>query len=305
MSRVAVVHLVRAANGLGALSSFLESYLANPGGLDHDLVLVFKGFDKSVTPRDYLSMLSGVEYRDFHVNDDGFDLTAYRKAMRKLGGFDYYCFLNSFSRLIDDDWLAKLHNQAARQGVGISGATGSYQSMSPGLSLGISKSVKKLLSGQELARGQWHNRAQRAVDVPKAVLRHGRSRLFFKPFPNHHIRTNGFMLSKRSLEAVRWPRVRSKRDAYLLESGRKSLTQQLLRRGLRAVVVGRDGVGYDTDQWIASNTFWQADQGNLLIDDNQTRQYRDGDEEARSRLSLFAWGLDLTREPLDPTAGSA
>jgi hypothetical protein len=305
MNRIAVVHLVRAQNGLGEFASFLESYVANHGGLDHDLVLVFKGFADRATPRDYLSLLSGVEYRDLHVTDDGFDLTAYRKAMRALRDFDYYCFLNSFSRPIDHDWLAKLHNQAARQGVGISGATGSYQSMSPALSLGISQSVKKLLSGQELARGQWHNRAKRAVNMPDAVLKHAQSRLSFKPFPNHHIRTNGFMLSRRSLEAVRWPRVRSKRDAYLLESGRRSLTQQLLRQGLRAVVVGRDGVGYDTDQWISSNTFWQADQGNLLIDDNQTRQYRDGDEQTRSRLSLYAWEQDLTRGPVDPTAAGA
>ena len=93
---------------------------------------------------------------------------------------------------------------------------------------------------------------------------------------------------------LHWPDVRTKSEAYKLESGKHSLTHQVLQAGKRAIVVGRDGIGYDKEQWIFSNTFWQRNQANLLVEDNQTRQYAQGTAETRKRLSLHAWRKDLT-----------
>ncbi len=44
MKRIAVIHLVRQANGLPAFRAFLDSYRRHPAGIAHQLVLLCKGF---------------------------------------------------------------------------------------------------------------------------------------------------------------------------------------------------------------------------------------------------------------------
>jgi hypothetical protein len=87
-----------------------------------------------------------------------------------------------------------------------------------------------------------------------------------------------------------------KQDAYKLENGRRSITRQLQRKGLRTLVVDRHGAVYDHEQWHHSRTFWQGDQEGLLVADNQTRWYADADADRRRLLSGFAWGPEA-----DPT----
>jgi hypothetical protein len=55
-------------------------------------------------------------------------------------------------------------------------------------------------------------------------------------------------------------------------------------------VVGRDGRAYDPTDWYRSHTFWEANQENLLIADNQTAEYEHGDQDTRTALSRYAWG---------------
>jgi hypothetical protein len=118
----------------------------------------------------------------------------------------------------------------------------------------------------------------------------GNHLLFFEPFPSHHIRTNAFMLTGEMCSRMRLGKLRSKVDAYRLESGRASITRQVERTGLRAVVVTRDGHSHRVAEWPASNVFWQRTQENLLVADNQTREYERGDPDLRMLLSRYAWG---------------
>jgi hypothetical protein len=60
--------------------------------------------------------------------------------------------------------------------------------------------------------------------------------------------------------------------------------------GLRPVMVGRDGTGYEKEHWHVANIFRQGNQENLLIADNQTDLYAAADGEKRAELSRFAWG---------------
>ncbi len=71
------------------------------------------------------------------------------------------------------------------------------------------------------------------------------------------------------------------------------------RSGLRAVVVARDGDIYDHGQWADNHTFWQGDQEELLIADNQTRLYANGSIDRRRLLSAYAWGRQAN--PSAPT----
>jgi hypothetical protein len=98
------------------------------------------------------------------------------------------------------------------------------------------------------------------------------------------------MLDRLALSRMELARAVDKRAAYLLESGRQSLTRRIQEQGLRAVVVGRDGRDYDVEEWPASRTFRSGDQGNLLVADNQTRDYQTASPSRRRRLSRDTWG---------------
>ena len=116
-----------------------------------------------------------------------------------------------------------------------------------------------------------------------------RHALSFPYFPNPHVRTNGFMIRHETMMSLH-PRVtRTKSQAYRFESGKNGMTRQILRMGLTACVVGRNGVIYEMDDWKDSETFWIAQQANLLISDNQTRRYEVADARGRRVYSWFAW----------------
>jgi hypothetical protein len=97
----------------------------------------------------------------------------------------------------------------------------------------------------------------------------------------------------RSLE--RTP-VRRKFDAFVVEGGRRSLTGQIAELGLRPLLAGADGLAYDVPDWARSGVFWQRGQENVLLEDNQTRAYRDSDLDLRRYYASFAWGTKA-----DPT----
>jgi hypothetical protein len=81
-----------------------------------------------------------------------------------------------------------------------------------------------------------------------------------------------------------------KLSALMLESGHDSVTNQLMRLGLRPIMVGRDGTGYEKEEWSTVNVFRQGNQENLLVADNQTDLYAMTDISGRGQLSGLAWG---------------
>lgn len=108
-------------------------------------------------------------------------------------------------------------------------------------------------------------------------------------FPNPHVRTNAFVIDRDLMTSLWWPAVKSKRQAWELESGRRSVTRQVQAEGLGVLVVGRQGV-FAPDDWPSSRTFRSGDQDNLLVADNRTRQWINALPADRVRLSGLAWG---------------
>ena len=296
MSDLAVIHLVRKRNGTAPFSRFLDSYRVHPAGASHDLVVVFKGFDPGGMA-EYDALLEGVPHKRIFVPDKGYDINAYFEAVERLE-FLHYCFFNSYSRILADGWLGKLYRWITTTGVGLVGATASYQSISSGHFAHIEKmnamptlqraraSAKIILADARpaafLAQRAWY-RILRAAGVWKPERD-------FPPFPNYHLRTNAFMGGRQTLRRVRVGPMRLKISAYKFESGKDSLTNQVRRLGLRVLVVGRDGVGYDPEHWHLSNTFWQAREENLLVGDNQTEFYLSADPATRALRARYAWG---------------
>jgi hypothetical protein len=274
MSELGVVHLVRARNGMQPFTNFLDAYARNQGGVAHDLLILYKGFSGDTQKESFRKQLRTIPHKELAVSDLGVDLRAYSVAGRRFD-YTYLCFLNSYCTPLDENWLAKMYALVRQPQVGVVGCTGSWESMYTNFLNARAALADLSLPGRL-----------------KAALRMQINRRVFLPFPNHHIRTNALVLSRKLMLEV-WPRhIVNKTTAYLFENGRNSFTQRIMRRGLKPLVVGRDGKGYEKEDWARSNTFRQSNQEDLLVADNQTRNYESADFETRKRLSEFAWGKD-------------
>jgi hypothetical protein len=265
MSAICLVHLVWAPLGTVPLARFARSYNDCPPGLDHRLLVVLNGFDDGPLPAAFDAALATLgPHATLRPRRPIQDLAAYRLAASASTDAEILCFANSHAEPLVPGWLALLHERLREPGVGIVGATGSHEST-------FSAAPRPL-------------KPLRALQYP--------------PFPNPHLRTNGFMLRRADLLALDWPTGRSKSAAHQLESGKAGITRQLALRGARPLVVGRDGRGHEPGEWASSRTFRSGDQENLLIADNRTRQYADADPPERERLARMAWGEAATTDAL-------
>lgn len=271
MAKLAVIHLVRAANGLAVLQEFVTSYRLFPAGAEHELVLLCKGFTDERALVGHRDLLQGIPHRTLLVADRGLDIGSYREALQHCD-HDLLCFLNSFSRILAADWLAKLAAPAQLPEVGLSGATGSWESL--------------LTSLRALAGDRERGLLRRSVSLVRA-RREARN---YQPFPNPHVRTNAFLARRELLLSLRWPTVRSKANALAFESGVDGLTAQVRRRGLQVLIVGRDGVAQGQEHWPTSRTFRTGNQDNLLVADNQTAAWQRAPAAERQWLARQSWG---------------
>lgn len=248
--------------------------------------------------------MEGVDHDELRLADPMLDLAAYREAVERVPA-DRYCFVNSWAELSAPNWLGLMEGALGAHGAGLVGASGSWGSI---------RSYQRFMLGLGGPYGRVFSDRRRTVaaleaiaqgDPAPAEARSGRAGLpvvgfaralagqvrGFSPFPAPHIRTSSFMIASEVLSRLRLPVPRSKNDTYRLESGRESITAQVERLGLSAVVVGRDGIAYRQQEWPHSRTFWQNRQENLLIADKQTAYYERGEEAERAILTRYAWGL--------------
>jgi hypothetical protein len=276
MAEVALVYLARVRSGLESLRRFLRSYERHPGGLEHELVVMFKGFSQETEMAEWRTALSRFPHRELRMSDFGFDVRAYSLAARGLP-HRYLCFLNSFSEPLAPDWLRILHRWVVEPGVGVVGCTGSWTSIFS-------------IVEHQLATGAGLSPLRRLILRIKIPI----NRRAYAPFPNPHLRSNAFLISRELMNRV-WPGfVVSKRTAYHWESGRKGFSRRIEGLKLRVLVTGKDGRAYAPDEWSRSGTFLQGHQENLLVADNQTRGYDQADAAKQRQLSVYAWGADLT-----------
>ena len=266
---IGLVHLVWAPLGPDPLRAFLRSYHAHRAGVEHELVVVLNGAqyepaDRGCTREVLLAELTDTEHRLIELPRPVLDLVAYGEVTRALD-HARLCFLNSYSVVLADDWLGHLARAAELPEVGLVGATGSWETQAKlvhGSAMHWAYQLAKL-------RAKWRD---------------------FPHFPNPHIRTTAFMLERQTVLELELDRAHDKYAAYLLESGRRSITRQIQERGLRAVVVGRDGRTCDVEEWPGSHTYRAGEQKNLLVADNRTDDWQRATPELRRRLSRHAWG---------------
>jgi hypothetical protein len=354
---LALVYLARKAEGEGPLRRFVDTYLRHPAGIDHDLVVIYKGFGQSKDLTHARSLIRAIPHMGIELTDTGFDIGAYLVAARQLE-HDFLCFVNTFTEVVADGWLLSLYRAASSPAVGIVGAMGSYESLHSTLKLShkvrwlcneaaiayderldhyfdfvtavVCKAWRARGKGEQLPAGAklleyaktlgWRLRSSAsagdffqplASGVPldeqferrwRTLIgtgRHFEDYARIRTFPNPHIRTNGFMLARRRLLELGFDTPTTKMHACFFESGMHGVTSRLRENGLGAIVVGKDGRGFDVQDWFRSNTYRLGDQSNLLITDNQTRRMSEMPPGSRLTHMRLAWGDYAGAAPKD------
>lgn len=118
-----------------------------------------------------------------------------------------------------------------------------------------------------------------------------------KVFPNYHIRTCSFMLKRELfreyISTQKFPV--TKDDTYGLEHGENSITNFVLNKGYKAVVVNRDGEIFSPENWVFSKTFRYPDECKPILVDQHFLFYYTLDETHKKFLERAAWGRSLKR----------
>jgi hypothetical protein len=292
----AVVHLVWEPAGMATFERFVRSYERCDAGADHDLVLLLNGVEDVAA---YRERVAGLGAAEIVLPTRSLDLPAYLAAARELP-HDRVCFMNSYAEIRAPGWLRILCaplDAAGGPGAGAAAASGSWAShrsfalsllrLPNGYhgSLGDSRLMNPALRSVSTAPnvGLTRRIVRAAAGLPAEIVG-------YPGFPAAHLRTNGFVIGRELLLSLRAGALDTKDATYRFESGRRSMTAQLLARDLCALVVSRAGTARAPADWPAGDVFWQAGQEDLLIADNQTRQYDDGDRAVREALSRYAWG---------------
>jgi glycosyltransferase involved in cell wall biosynthesis len=128
MSSVAVVYLARIAHGVDAFAPFARSHKQFPAEYPHDLILAGKGMTKAGQRAATELAFAGIPHQLVPLPDDGYDIHAYLAMAEKLP-HDYVLFCNTYTEFLTAGWLRKMMTAAEMEGVGLVGATASYESL--------------------------------------------------------------------------------------------------------------------------------------------------------------------------------
>jgi hypothetical protein len=117
------------------------------------------------------------------------------------------------------------------------------------------------------------------------------------PFPNIGIRTTSFLMDRKMFIEMADGKLASREQELAFESGPDGLTKQIMRRGLKPVVVDNKGKIWHTEQWPRSHTFRAGYQEGLLVADNRTYDYDAAKPKRRRFLADITWGAGVAEAP--------
>ncbi len=267
--------------GINHFIEFIYSYVQSDAGYAHELIIAFNGLDEQHEniADEYIQYLKDNNIHNYvcYYYDKGLDIEIYKKLGAILTN-DFILFFNSYSKIERSNWLLS-YVQNYNESIGLIGATGSYAGF---ISIVNSKILQDLFS-----KGTLISKINLLKYGIKLNILYNNK---FDKFPNPHIRTNAFFIKRTLLNEILMVKPRNKTHAYLFENGGKSLTRQVLGKGLQCVIIDKYGKSYLIKDWPHSGIFWQSSQENLLISDNQTRKYLSANDKERAQLRKYAWG---------------
>ena len=209
-------------------------------------------------------------------------------------------FFNTFSEILADNWLDCFDRASNLPGVGLVGASGSWHASTSSYEGALKALFYRIQQFPAGGLGKGHKRRILPADTWPMRNRSLRRYLLapfgylycyaeFGRYPNPHLRTNAFMIERDRFLSLHFPSFKRKRGVYKFESGRRSMTKQILAQGLKPLVVDRTGKVYGIGEWKSSSTFWTSDQVNLIVADNRTSDYASGNKRIREFLEDSAW----------------
>lgn len=278
--KTAVVYLAWLPYGIGHFKAFIKSYLDKPAGTDHKLIIAFNGtalpHPEPVETYKELLVSSGIHNAEFLFFERGQDIAIYKQCAAVVDA-GYFLFLNTFSRFLYNSWLNHYLDNM-KDGVGLIGTTGSYATYLSAVTCKFKDGFKHHTSLS------WKFRELKYL--LKIFFLYGRH---FGKYPAPHIRTTGFFISKENFLGLEHWAIEDKMHAFFFENGKKSMTAQLLKKGLDCIMIDRYGRAYKIPEWPQSRIFWNASQEDLLISDNRTREYDDASAEEKKLFMQLAW----------------
>lgn len=283
---ISVLYLSYIPYGIKYLKEFLRSYKLYNSGIPHKLIILFNGFESKSETTEFISIIEKTQIKcEILFTKEKLDITSYFDAANQLKS-EYVLFLNTYSVLLTENWCKTYYEYIIRPDVGVVGSTGAL--------------------GDFSHTDDYYSRVQNVlrfklkfVDLKKIIY----FRFNYYPKVLPHLRTNAFMIKRELFLNLKYKKIRpfflnyfkdlskSKLTSLCFEHGNYSLTNQLLLRGLKPIIVGKNGFGYELDQWLSSNTFWINKQENLIISDNQTKKFEDADLENKKLMTYSAWGI--------------
>ncbi len=125
---ISVIYLARCADGIDTFTRFVISYKKYYAGIEHDLVVIYKGFESEDCLNRAKLIFSSIKHSVIMQEDIGFDIGSYIDSSKVIES-EYLCFMNTHSEISANNWLKLMIKAATQSDVGITGAMGSYESL--------------------------------------------------------------------------------------------------------------------------------------------------------------------------------
>lgn len=325
---LAVVYLARFDEDIRHIENFLDSYVKHSSGIKHDLVIAAKGFESKESRNMLLSILSGVSCKIIYVKDDiGYDIHVYRYICNIID-HEFVFLCNTFSVILSDNWLYKFYKSIKNDNVAIVGSTGSYESLYNSFKVisCIDYMAKKCFLGKELydmfesqlsekIKRRYKNFIKKNIEHIKCILfKHNieymkkkfkedfslavnedgnffRDIAKFPRFPNPHIRSNAFIIRRDKFLSLEFDDTsKNKIDCCEFESGYSGMSRTFLKQGMKLLIIDNNGHEYEPQDWVSFGLFRNNYQENLIIGDNQTRQYNELSDKEKYKMRVMTYG---------------
>jgi hypothetical protein len=81
-------------------------------------------------------------------------------------------------------------------------------------------------------------------------------------------------------------------ETNYFESGRNSLSNQLIKKGFKLILVNSDNKSFKINEWNKSETFCLGNQEKLIFTDNRTDEYFKASYNIKKKMNKSHWGKD-------------
>lgn len=245
---------------------FIKNYKKYPAGINHKLLICFKGLDKNKIEylKSKMTNLKFIEFIDI-LNGNDWDFMSFYRISKIYKNYIIF-FLNNQCYPVKKNWLLLMSSNYKKKR--ILGTSGSYESIS--------------------SRGFLRNYNE---NIFSYICRVTKYLINFPLFPNPHIRTSNFMMSAKDYIKYKFEKnYYTKFDSWKTESGRGSITNFFKKKGFEILVVNSDGVAYSEKNWKYSETYCYKNQNKLIVSDKRTRKYDNFSIKNKKIKTKIVWG---------------